>query len=82
LAQFSNPDQAANNVAYCTYDLELSLEMNSWIEWFKNIEVFYGISYISSIIGNILSALAKQNVKLDMGTLVFEALMVISAFLF
>jgi hypothetical protein len=56
--------------------------MNSWIEWFKNIEVFYGISYISSIIGNILSALAKQNVKLDMGTLVFEALMVISAFLF
>jgi len=44
--------------------------------------VFYGISYISSVIGIILTTIAKQNVKLDVGTICFETAMVVSAFLF
>lgn len=47
-----------------------------------DITMFYAISYIASIMSNLITVMSKQNVKLDLGLIMFELSMVVSGFMF
>jgi len=49
----------ADLIAYCNYDLLLSVDLLWWIHLFKDFKMFYSISYISSICCIFLSVFLK-----------------------
>jgi hypothetical protein len=65
---------------YCEVDKSISASLMNNVMWFKDIDMLCAISYISSIMAQLLTTMSKQNVQLDFGRISFEILMIISGF--
>ena len=66
---------------YCQADQLIAERMYNKIFLFRDLKVFTTISYIASIFAIFFSVYSRQNIKLDIGQVLFEGTMVVSGIL-